>query len=88
MSKAEPCTKLSGAFLRLILVSWSAICLADEKVGSTKPEASGFVHEFQPTHKQARIIRPLFEDHPIALNTFCLDHNGNILACVGGSNVQ
>ena len=88
MSKAEPCTKLSGAFLRLILVSWPAICLADEKVGSTKPEASGFVHELQPTHKQARIIRPLFEDHPIALNTFCLDHNGNILACVGGSNVQ
>lgn len=88
MIKAEPCTKLSVAFLRLMLVSWSVICLADEKVGSTSPQASGFVHEFQPTHKQARIIRPLFEDQPVALNTFCLDHTGNILACVGGSNVQ
>ena len=88
MIKAEPCTKLSVAFLRLMLVSWSVICLADEKVGSTRPQASGFVHEFQPTHKQARIIRPLFEDQPVALNTFCLDHTGNILACVGGSNVQ
>lgn len=88
MIKAEPCTKLSVAFLRLMLVSWSVICLADEKVGSTRPQASGFVHEFQSTHKQARIIRPLFEDQPVALNTFCLDHTGNILACVGGSNVQ
>ena len=62
MSEAEPCTKFSGAFLGLILVACSANCLADDEVGSIKPEASGKVHELQLTHKQARIIRPLFED--------------------------
>jgi ABC transporter, phosphonate, periplasmic substrate-binding protein len=67
MSKAEPRTKLSGAFLGLILVAWSANCLADDEVGSIKLEASGKVHELQSTHKQARIIRPLSEDQPIAL---------------------
>lgn len=44
--------------------------------------------EFTSTHKQARIIKPLHDGKPIALHTYCLDKDGNILACVGGDNVQ
>lgn len=44
--------------------------------------------EFQSTHKQSLVIRPMHDGQPIALNTFCLDKAGNILACVGGSSVQ
>jgi hypothetical protein len=88
MSKAEPRTKLIWTVLSLVLVSCSGFCRADEEAGGAKPEASIKVHELQPTHKQARVIRPVFEGRPVALNTFCLDHSGNILACVGGSSVQ
>jgi hypothetical protein len=41
-----------------------------------------------PTHKQTHIIRPKIGDQPVNLNTFCLDPAGNILACVGGSEVE
>ena len=44
--------------------------------------------EFQSTHKQARVIKPMNGEQPVALNTFCLDKDGNILACVGGTSVQ
>lgn len=44
--------------------------------------------EFTSTHKQARFIKPMHEGKPIALNTFCLDKDGNLLACVGGDNVE
>ncbi|MFO1000625.1 MAG: hypothetical protein U0936_09810 [Planctomycetaceae bacterium] len=88
MSKTDPRTKLIGAVLSLVLVSWSGFCQADEESGDAKSEVSGKVQELHPTHKQARVIRPMFEGRPIALNTFCLDHSGNILACVGGSSVQ
>lgn len=88
MSKAEPRTKLIGAVLSLMLVLWSGFCPADEEASRRNPEASSRVDELQPTHKQARVIRPMFEGRPVALNTFCLDHSGNILACVGGSSVQ
>lgn len=41
-----------------------------------------------PTHKQTHVIRPKIDDEPVKLNTFCLDPAGNILACVGGSEVE
>ncbi len=41
------------------------------------------VKDFTSTHKQARIIKPLHDGQPIVLNTYCLDKDGNILACVG-----
>ena len=44
--------------------------------------------EFTSTHKQARFIKPMHEGKPIVLNTFCLDKDGNLLACVGGDNVE
>lgn len=88
MSKTEPRTILIRAFLCLMLVSWSGFCQSDDESGDTKSEVSGDVQELHPTHKQVRVIRPMFEARPIALNTFCLDHSGNILACVGGSRVQ
>lgn len=44
--------------------------------------------EFTSTHKQARIIKPLHNGKPITLHTYCLDKDGNILACVGGDNVE
>ncbi len=37
------------------------------------------------THKQDRIIRPLHDGRAIGLKTFCLDRDGNILACVAGA---
>ncbi len=40
------------------------------------------------THKQTHVIRPKIDDDPVKLNTFCLDPAGNILACVGGSEVE
>ena len=44
--------------------------------------------EFSTTHKQARVIKPMHDGKPVALNTFCLDKEGNVLACVGGDSVQ
>lgn len=41
--------------------------------------------EFSTTHKQVRIIKPMHDGKAIQLNTFCLDRDGNIVACVGGS---
>lgn len=43
---------------------------------------------FDSTHKQVRMIRPSHDGKPIALNTFTLDKDGNILACVGGDQVE
>jgi hypothetical protein len=44
--------------------------------------------EFTSTHKQARVIKPTHKGKPIVLNTFCLDKEGSLLACVGGDNVE
>ncbi len=44
--------------------------------------------DFTTTHKQARIIKPMCDGQPVELNTFCLDKDGNVLACVGGNSVQ
>ena len=44
--------------------------------------------DFTTTHKQARIIKPMCDGQPVELNTFCLDKDGNVLACVGGDSVQ
>jgi hypothetical protein len=41
----------------------------------------------EPTHKQSKTIQPMHDGAPIALNTFCLDKEGNILACVGGDTM-
>lgn len=40
----------------------------------------------EATHKQIRSLRPTHNGQPIHLNTYCLSPEGNILACVGGSN--
>ncbi|MBL8818786.1 MAG: hypothetical protein JNL58_22345 [Planctomyces sp.] len=42
----------------------------------------------KPTHKQTKVIKPLHNNAPIVLNTYCLDNDGNILACVGGDSYQ
>lgn len=41
--------------------------------------------EFATTHKQVRIIKPMHDGKAIQLNTFCLDRDGNIVTCVGGT---
>ena len=38
------------------------------------------------THKQIRTIKPMVDGEAIKLHTFCLDSEGNILACVGGTS--
>lgn len=42
----------------------------------------------QSTHKQTQVIKPLVDGKPVQLNTYCLDQDGDILACVGGSEVR
>lgn len=44
--------------------------------------------KLQSTHKQSQVIKPTVDGKPVSLNTFCLDPDGNILACVGGTVVQ
>lgn len=58
-----------------------AVCVGVSFAGSEKSPHSS-------THKQTRIIRPLHDGKPIALNTFCLSRSGDILACVGGDTVE
>lgn len=58
---------------------------AEEKATET---ARSLASDFVSTHKQAHIIKPMHNGKPIALNTFCLDTAGNILACVGGTSIQ
>lgn len=41
-----------------------------------------------PSHKQTHVIRPELDGEKVTLNTFCLDRDGNILACVGGASAQ
>ena len=43
---------------------------------------------YLPTHKQIQSLKPQHNDAPITLNTFCLDSDGNILACVGGDTTE
>ncbi len=52
------------------------------------PKETRAAADFTSTHKQAQIIKPLVDGEPVQLNTFCLDRDGNILACVGGSSVR
>ena len=59
---------------------------ADSTEKAEKKEA--VASDFTTTHKQARIIRPMCDGQPVELITFCLDKDGNILACVGGDSMQ
>ena len=60
-----------------------AVCLCTQPASAeTKPAP------FDSTHKQVRMIRPSHDGKPIALNTFTLDRDGNILACVGGDKME
>ncbi|MGV2336920.1 MAG UNVERIFIED_CONTAM: hypothetical protein LVR18_23455 [Planctomycetaceae bacterium] len=59
----------------LLLLPPAAFAGDDEK-----PAAAA---EFSSTHKQVRVIRTMHKEQPIRLHTFCLDRDGNILACVG-----
>ncbi|MEY3227822.1 MAG: hypothetical protein RLZZ536_2441 [Planctomycetota bacterium] len=68
------------AFLLCLLLHSAAFVTADEKSAADP--------QFTSTHKQVRVIRTLHKDQPIRLHTFCLDRDGNILACVGGEEVQ
>lgn len=61
-----------------------ASLLAPADVYGETPAAT----EFSSTHKQTRNIKPMHDGNPIVLNTFCLDTEGNILACVGGDNIE
>ena len=56
--------------------SFSSIAIAKDGLASSH------------THKQIRTIKPTHDGKPIALNTFCLDKDGNILACVGGDTTE
>lgn len=75
-----------GNWIRLFAV----LLLAAGSIGrlTAGEETQAEVPEFTTTHKQAQIIKPMHEGQPIALNTFSLDLEGNILACVGGASVQ
>jgi hypothetical protein len=64
----------------LLLLPPAAFAGDDEK-----PAAAA---EFSSTHKQVRVIRTMHKEQPIRLHTFCLDRDGNILACVGGEDTQ
>ena len=68
----------------------AAVLLAAGSIGRlhAAEETQADVREFEATHKQARFIKPMHEGKPVSLNTFCLDRDGNILACVGGESVQ
>ena len=71
---------LPGIALAMFLVS----AVAEETPKSDSVDAASVVaKDFTSTHKQARIIKPLYDGQPIVLNTYCLDREGNILACVG-----
>ncbi len=72
-----------GTILLAALV-WSGG--AFEANAGEKEEAVG--SDFTTTHKQSRIIKPMCDGKPVELNTFCLDKDGNVLACVGGDSVQ
>ncbi len=65
-----------------------ALAAVSSLVASETRAASEPAKEMTSTHKQAQIIKPLVNDQSVPLNTFCLDRDGNILACVGGASVQ
>jgi hypothetical protein len=61
---------------------------ATEPAASTPTEQPATPADSRPkaTHKQIRSLRPTHNGEPIHLNTYCLSPEGDILACVGGSN--
>ena len=71
---------LTGIALAMFLVS---VVAEDIPKTDSADAAATAVKDFSSTHKQARIIKPLHDGQPIVLNTYCLDKDGNILACVG-----
>ena len=75
-----------GTILLAAFLSSVGALQADTAEKAEKKEA--VASDFTTTHKQARIIKPLHDGEPVQLNTFCLDNDGNVLACVGGNNVQ
>lgn len=75
-----------GMILLTALLSFIGALQADTVETAEKTEA--VATDFTTTHKQARIIKPLHDGEPVQLNTFCLDKDGNVLACVGGDSVQ
>lgn len=74
---------MSAVVLSLVFSHTSVRAIDD---ASAHAEDAG-QHEFKSTHKQALIIKPMHDGQPVSLNTFCLDRDGNILACVGGNSV-
>lgn len=51
----------------------------------TKPSGDTDGSEIDsPTHRQSHTIEPTVDGKPIKMNTFCVDHDGNILAACGG----
>jgi hypothetical protein len=83
--------KINGRSMWAVVAASVTLCFmlpevhADDK--SPKP-ATASNKEFAATHKQARVIRPMHDGKSISLNTFCLDKEGNILACVGGDSLE
>ena len=77
--------RLGTILLAAFLASVGAL-QADTPEKAEKKEA--VASDFTTTHKQARIIKPLCDGQPVELNTFCLDKDGNVLACVGGDSMQ
>jgi hypothetical protein len=49
-----------------------------------QPATPAGSHLEAATHKQIRSLRPSHNGQPIHLNTFCLNTDGSVLACVGG----
>lgn len=67
-----------------VAVVFSAVVVSADDL----PVAPAAKQEFSASHKQARVIKPMHDGKAIALNTFCLDSDGNILACVGGDSFE
>jgi hypothetical protein len=68
-------------------LSWLAILTGLSVWSPARGDEAGADVQATPTHKQVRVIKPLHNGQPVTLNTFCLDAEGNLLACVSEMHV-
>ncbi len=74
--------------LAVVIVLLGSVSSAETTPKPKSTENNSPPNEFASTHKQSRVIKPMLDGKPITLNTFCLDKDGNILACVGGDTTE
>ncbi|MCA9053016.1 MAG: hypothetical protein KDA75_04225 [Planctomycetaceae bacterium] len=74
--------RLLSALLSVMLLALLAVPSSMANDDAEKPADA----KRTATHKQTRRIQPQHNGEPIHLNTYCLSPEGNVLACVGGTN--